>query len=156
MTLLLLTRAAMAAPSPSASPSASGGNACSGLMGSAKSFCEKGKGTSPTTPSVPSSLDPLTSLSKGCADAASWSITELSKAVNKTTQVDFTNTAFLRQYAVVFAASTILTLVLWLLAVAKRAVRGVPFTEAFTEAVGFLWLTVLASAFTPWCRRWTR
>jgi hypothetical protein len=118
-------------------------------MGSAKSFCEKGKGSNPSTPSVPSSLDPLTSLSKGCADAASWSITELSKAVNKTTQVDFTNTAFLRQYAVVFAASTILTLVLWLLAVAKRAVRGVPFTEAFTEAVGFLWLTVLASAFTP-------
>ncbi|GAA2917658.1 hypothetical protein GCM10020221_12350 [Streptomyces thioluteus] len=27
--------------------------------------------------------------------------------------------------------------------------RGVPFTEAITEAVGFLWLTVLASAFTP-------
>ena len=63
--------------------------------------------------------------------------------------MDFTNTAFLRQYAVVFAASTILTLVLWLLAVAKRAVRGVPLTEAITEAVGFLWLTVLASAFTP-------
>ncbi|PAU50892.1 hypothetical protein CK936_00160 [Streptomyces albireticuli] len=66
-----------------------------------------------------------------------------------TGNVDFTNATFLRQYAVVFAASTILTLVLWLLAVAKRAVRGVPFTEAFTEAVGFLWLTVLASAFTP-------
>ena len=63
--------------------------------------------------------------------------------------MDFTNTTFLRQYAVVFAASTILTLVLWLLAVAKRAVRGVPLTEALTEAVGFLWLTVLASAFTP-------
>ena len=66
-----------------------------------------------------------------------------------TSQVDFTNTAFLRQYAVVFAASTILTLVLWLLAVAKRAVRGVRLTEAIGEAVGFLWLTVLASAFTP-------
>jgi hypothetical protein len=33
--------------------------------------------------------------------------------------------------------------------VAKRAVRGVPLTTAISEAVGFLWLTVLASAFTP-------
>ena len=38
---------------------------------------------------------------------------------------------------------------LWLLAVAKRAVRGVPLTTAISEAIGFLWLTVLASAFTP-------
>ncbi|CAM5693690.1 hypothetical protein SVIOM74S_04757 [Streptomyces violarus] len=33
---------------------------------------------------------------------------------------------FLQQYAVVFAASTILALLLWLLAVVKRAVRGAP------------------------------
>jgi hypothetical protein len=33
--------------------------------------------------------------------------------------------------------------------VAKRAVRGVPLTTAISEAIGFLWLTVLASAFTP-------
>jgi energy-coupling factor transporter transmembrane protein EcfT len=33
--------------------------------------------------------------------------------------------------------------------VAKRAVRGVPLTTALSEAIGFLWLTVLASAFTP-------
>ena len=76
-------------------------------------------------------------------------MTKLSEAVKSTSQVDFTNAAFLRQYAVVFAASTILTLVLWLLAVAKRAVRGVRLTEAIGEAIGFLWLTVLASAFTP-------
>jgi hypothetical protein len=94
-------------------------------------------------------LDPLSSLARGCADAAAWIIGKLSKAVDETTTVDFTNAAFLRQYAVVFAASTVLTLLLWLLAVAKRAIRGVPFTEAITEAVGFLWLTVLASAFTP-------
>ena len=94
-------------------------------------------------------LDPLDSLAKGCAKAAAWIVTKLSDAVKATSQVDFTNTAFLRQYAVVFAASTILTLVLWLLAVAKRAVRGVRLTEAIGEAVGFLWLTVLASAFTP-------
>lgn len=121
---------------------------CSLLVGPAKTYCRQG---TPATPKAPSteSLDPLSSLAKGCGNAAGWTIDKLSSAVTKTTQVDFTNTSFLRQYAVVFAASTILTLVLWLLAVAKRAVRGVPMTEALTEAVGFLWLTVLASAFTP-------
>ncbi|MGH3309604.1 MAG: hypothetical protein ACRDP3_03315, partial [Streptomyces sp.] len=88
-------------------------------------------------------------LAKGCAKAASWTIDKLAELVNETTKVDFTNPEFLRQYAVVFAASTILTLTIWLLAVAKRAIRGVPFVEAITEAIGFLWLTVLASAFTP-------
>jgi hypothetical protein len=153
--VVLLAGRAMAAPAPkpppSAGTSASPRDSCALLIGPAKDYCTKG------TPSAPSkggsdpdsSLDPLTSLGKGCAEAAAWTIDKLSDAVTKTTQVDFTNTAFLRQYAVVFAASTILTLVLWLLAVAKRAVRGVPLTEALTEAVGFLWLTVLASAFTP-------
>ncbi|BBA99149.1 putative integral membrane protein [Actinacidiphila reveromycinica] len=144
---------AMADPSatPTPTPSASGSNdTCNLLSGPTKDYCNSG--TTPVSPkgdSGTSSLDPLTSLGKGCAEAASWTIDKLSTAVTKTTEVDFTNTEFLRQYAVVFAASTILTLVLWLLAVAKRAVRGVPMTEALTEAVGFLWLTVLASAFTP-------
>lgn len=167
-TLTVLTAAALTLPARSAlaappSPSGSGAprtplpvtpapinHACDGLVSAAKAYCTKGdpgapaKGTNPTD-----TLDPLTSLAKGCATAAAWTIDKLSSAVTKTTQVDFTNTAFLRQYAVVFAASTILTLILWLLAVAKRAVRGAPMTEALTEAVGFLWLTVLASAFTP-------
>lgn len=143
------------ATDPAATPSASassGSDPCRLLVGSAKDFCEKDKGGGGVGGGgggITDSLDPLTSLGKGCAEAASWTIGKLSTAVTKTTQVDFTNTSFLRQYAVVFAASTILTLVLWLLAVAKRAVRGVPLTEALTEAVGFLWLTVLASAFTP-------
>ncbi|RST19392.1 hypothetical protein EF908_32160, partial [Streptomyces sp. WAC04770] len=93
--------------------------------------------------------DPLTSLAQGCADAAAWIVGKLSEAVESTANVDFTNPKFLQQYAVIFAASTVLTLVLWLLAVAKRAIRGVPLTTAISEAVGFLWLTVLASAFTP-------
>ncbi|MFG2182790.1 hypothetical protein ACGFLS_29265 [Streptomyces abikoensis] len=137
---------------PTPTPSASKGNdPCDLIVGLAKDYCKGGKnpGTS-TSPNDPQTVtDPLASLAKGCADAASWIIHKLSTAVHSTGNVDFTNTPFLRQYAIVFAASTILTLVLWLLAVAKRAVRGVPFTEAITEAVGFLWLTVLASAFTP-------
>ncbi|MFD8297228.1 hypothetical protein ACFV13_13515 [Streptomyces bauhiniae] len=149
--VLVATRA-VAAPSPKPT---SGNDACDLIRGAAKEFCEKEdsggssrKGLTTDNP-LTSSLDPLSSLAKGCADAASWTIGKLSDAVKETANVDFTNPKFLQQYAVVFAASTILTLVLWLLAVAKRAVRGVPLTTAISEAVGFLWLTVLASAFTP-------
>lgn len=144
--VLLATRA-FAEPSPDESP-----NVCDSLIGRAKDVCNEGEKPSDggsTPDSVGNPLDPLQSLAKGCADAAAWIVTKLSDAVKSTSQVDFTNSAFLRQYAVVFAASTVLTLVLWLLAVAKRAVRGVRLTEAIGEAVGFLWLTVLASAFTP-------
>ncbi|MFJ9726449.1 hypothetical protein ACIRP3_27180 [Streptomyces sp. NPDC101209] len=149
--VLLATRAA-AAPGPSPSPTKSN-DPCDLIVGEAKKYCERGNGdkgtTGTNTPSLTSTLDPLSSLAQGCAKAASWTIDKLSEAVKETANVDFTNQKFLQQYAVVFAASTILTLVLWLLAVAKRAVRGVPLTTAISEAVGFLWLTVLASAFTP-------
>lgn len=139
---------------PTPGPSASAKDNCDLIVGPAKEYCQGGKGGSGgsgsvTPPSDQAALDPLASLAKGCADAGAWIIGKLSEAIRSTGNVDFTNAPFLRQYAVVFAASTILTLVLWLLAVAKRAVRGVPVTEAITEAVGFLWLTVLASAFTP-------
>ncbi|MFF2847193.1 hypothetical protein ACFVT5_12740 [Streptomyces sp. NPDC058001] len=147
--VLLATRA-VAAPTPSPTPS---NDPCDLIRGPAKDYCERGNGTSrsPNTPSdtLPSTLDPLASLAKGCAEAASWTVTKLSDAVKETANVDFTNPKFLQQYAVVFAASTVLTLLLWLLAVAKRAVRGVPLGTALSEAIGFLWLTVLASAFTP-------
>ncbi|MGW2572957.1 hypothetical protein [Streptomyces sp. NPDC001537] len=147
--VLLATRAA-AAPSPSPTTS---DDKCDLIVGPAKDYCERGngdKGTGGSTSLDPTStLDPLSSLAKGCAKAASWTIDKLSDAVKETANVDFTNQKFLQQYAVVFAASAILTLLLWLLAVAKRAVRGVPLTTAISEAVGFLWLTVLASAFTP-------
>ncbi|BBC34436.1 uncharacterized protein SGFS_057300 [Streptomyces graminofaciens] len=153
-TVLLATRAfAAPTPTPSPSPSSSASNdPCDLIRGPAKDYCERGAGEksgSTTTPDATTTLDPLSSLAQGCADAASWTVDKLSAAVKETANVDFTNPKFLQQYAVVFAASTILTLVLWLLAVAKRAVRGVPLTTALSEAVGFLWLTVLASAFTP-------
>ncbi|WP_369271982.1 hypothetical protein AB5J55_19835 [Streptomyces sp. R11] len=153
--VLLATRA-VAAPTPTPTPSASN-DPCDLIRGPAKDYCEKdngtgggggGGGSSPLTDPT-STLDPLSSLAKGCAEAAAWTVDKLSEAVKETANVDFTNTKFLQQYAVVFAASTILTLLLWLLAVAKRAVRGVPLSTAISEAIGFLWLTVLASAFTP-------
>lgn len=150
--VLLLTTRAVAAPTPPPSDDSN----CDLVIGPAKADCEETNGTAsggsggidglngPT-----SVLDPLGSLAQGCADAASWTIKKLSTAVDATAVVDYTNPTFLKQYAVVFAASTILTLLLWLMAVAKRAVRGVPLTTALSEAIGFLWLTVLASAFTP-------
>ncbi|MFF1699490.1 hypothetical protein ACFVXC_38680 [Streptomyces sp. NPDC058257] len=146
--VVLFATHAFAAPEPD--------DPCDLIRGPAKKYCEKGSGGSsdgggkyPTDPPLDSTADPLSSLAKGCAEAASWTVDKLSEAVKKTAAVDFTNPSFLKQYAVVFAASTILTLLLWLLAVAKRAVRGVPLTTALSEAIGFLWLTVLASAFTP-------
>lgn len=146
--ILLATRAA-AEPSPTPSPSSSS-DPCQLIAGPARDYCDGGEGTARSTPpTTDDALDPLTSLARGCADAAAYLVGKLSEAVESTATVDFTNSTFRTQYAVVFAASTILTLVLWLFAVAKRAIRGVPFTTAISEAIGFLWLTVLASAFTP-------
>ncbi|MFF5333865.1 hypothetical protein [Streptomyces sp. NPDC013181] len=142
---------AFAEPTPTPKPSGDS-SACDLIRGPAKDYCEGGSGSSPKSDlpnSTDPALDPLTSLGRGCADAAAWIVGKLSDAVDSTANVDFTNTRFLQQYAIVFAASTVLTLVLWLLAVAKRAIRGVPLTTAISEAIGFLWLTVLASAFTP-------
>ncbi|WP_062217370.1 hypothetical protein [Streptomyces sp. NBRC 109706] len=129
---------------------------CARIPGPARDYCEGdgdgggggGEGGGGGA-SLNDSLDPLSSLARGCADAAAWIVNELSDLVAATTNVDFTNASFLRQYAVVFAASTVLTLILWLLAIVKRAIRGVPLTTAVSEAIGFLWLTVMASAFTP-------
>jgi len=150
-TAVLLATRAFAAPTPTPTGSS---DPCDLIRGPAKDYCEQDSGTggarrsTGTTP-LTDTLDPLSSLARGCADAASWTVDQLSKAVKETANVDFTNPKFLQQYAVVFAASAVLTLLLWLLAVAKRAVRGVPLTTAISEAIGFLWLTVLASAFTP-------
>ncbi|MFF4630426.1 hypothetical protein [Streptomyces griseorubiginosus] len=150
-TAVLMATRAFAAPTPSPTPSPSKSSDCSLIAPPARDYCEQGGGVGGggSTPSLTSTLDPLSSLAQGCAKAAAWTITKLSDAVKDTANVDFTNQKFLQQYAVVFAASTILTLLLWLLAVAKRAVRGVPLSTALSEAIGFLWLTVLASAFTP-------
>ncbi|MEU4067677.1 hypothetical protein AB0F25_35670 [Streptomyces wedmorensis] len=152
--VVLFAGRALAAPTPTPTPSPSGSNnPCDLIRGPARDYCENGRGgtgtdkaplTDPTT-----ALDPLSSLARGCAEAAVTIVDKLSLAVKETADVDFTNMEFLGRYAIVFAAATFLTLLLWLLAVAKRAVRGVPLSVALSEAIGFLWLTVLASAFTP-------
>ncbi|MEV7417710.1 hypothetical protein [Streptomyces sp. NPDC089919] len=128
---------------------------CALLPPTAKAACEN-KLPSPTapppggSPEDPSkSLDPLTSLAHSMAKAAQWVGHELGRLISDPGAVDMTNKSFIQQYAVVFAASTVLVLVLWLLAVAKRAAKGVPMTTALGEAVSYLWLAVCATAFTP-------
>ncbi|MFF0748320.1 hypothetical protein [Streptomyces sp. NPDC004267] len=170
-TVVLLASRAYAAPTPTApatptnpatptptatitpTPTPSGKTQCDLIVGPARDYCENGQSgggsTRPRLDDPTTALDPLSSLAHGCAKAAAWVVDTLSAAVKETAQVDFTNPQFLGRYAIVFAASVFLTLLLWLLAVAKRAIRGVPLTTAISEAVGFLWLTVLASAFTP-------
>jgi hypothetical protein len=129
---------------------------CALLIGTMKQACENtgklvgGGTTSGGLPSETSILtDPLGSIAKSCAEAAAWVIDQVAGAVGGSSGVDFTNSGFLKQYAIVFAASTILTVLLWMLAVIKRAVRGDAIVTAVTEATGFLWLAVGASAFTP-------
>ncbi|MEU5445787.1 MULTISPECIES: hypothetical protein [Streptomyces] len=121
---------------------------CKDLPGAAGSYCNGG-GTTGGGNSPLDALDPLHQVAQEVANAADWSAKHLSSAIGNRHAVDFTNQGFLQQYAVVFAASTILVLVLWLLAIAKRAVRGVPVTTAMSEAIGLLWIAVAATAFTP-------
>lgn len=150
LAVVLTAHRAMAEPSPTPTSGATN-TSCPGvpLPGNDVYCAPGGSGAIPGGGAIGSVADPLGSLAKGCAQAAAWVVRKLSSAIDGTTQVDFTNASFLQQYAVVFAVSTVITLVLWLLAVTKRAVRGAPLATAFTEAIGFLWLTVVASAFTP-------
>lgn len=146
----LATATARAAPTPSPSPS--DGTTCSDIVGPLADYCGENAPARPPAGSLDdptAALDPLAALAQGFAKAAAWTVDQLGNAVKATGDVDFTNGSFLKTYALVFAASTFLTLLLWLWAVTKRAVRGVPLTRALGEAVGLLWITVMASAFTP-------
>ncbi|WP_097240074.1 hypothetical protein [Streptomyces sp. 1331.2] len=144
---MLAAQRVFAEPSPTATPTCQ--KVDLPIPGSDAGCAPNGAVVIPGSGTVGTVTDPLGSLAKSCAQAAAWVVRNLSGAIDGTTQVDFTNASFLQQYAVVFAVSTVITLVLWLLAVTKRAVRGAPLTSAFSEAIGFLWLTVVASAFTP-------
>ncbi|MFJ9460859.1 hypothetical protein ACIRST_38050 [Kitasatospora sp. NPDC101447] len=152
VTVMLAAQRVFADPAPTPAPSGTPNANCPDLPISGNGILcvdKPGGGSLPGSNTVSNVTDPLGALAKSCAQAAAWVVRNLSGAIDGTTQVDFTNASFLQQYAVVFAVSTVITLVLWLLAVTKRAVRGAPLTTAFSEAIGFLWLTVVASAFTP-------
>lgn len=74
---------------------------------------------------------------------------EFAHLINATTSVDFSNTGFLQTYAIGFGIASVLTIILWLIAVAKRAVAGVGPVEAVAESIGFLVLSVAVTAFMP-------
>ncbi|MER6401372.1 hypothetical protein ABT263_35825 [Kitasatospora sp. NPDC001603] len=65
------------------------------------------------------------------------------------TEIDWSNAGFIRTYTMAFGASVVLTVVLWLVAVAKRAIQGVSPVQALGESIGYLLLSVMTSAFAP-------
>jgi len=95
-------------------------------------------------------VNPVDGLAHSVASGAAWLATQLGATLDHGVGgVGLTSPGFLAVYAVTFGAATFMTLILWLVAVAKRVIAGAPLTVAFGEAIGFLWLTVVASAFTP-------
>lgn len=93
--------------------------------------------------------DPLGFLLQKLTEANIWFLRKMLELMQNTTKIDLTSASFLKQYAIIFAASTLLTVALWLIAVAKRAVRGVGITTAISEAIGFLLLQFVVNAMTP-------
>ncbi|MQT05071.1 hypothetical protein FF041_34535 [Streptomyces jumonjinensis] len=93
--------------------------------------------------------DPLGFLLQKLVETNIWFLREMLELIQASTKIDLTGAGFLKQYAIIFAASSLITVALWLVAVAKRAVRGVPVTTAISEAVGFLALSVTVNALTP-------
>lgn len=93
--------------------------------------------------------DPLGFLLQKLTEANIWFLRKMLELIQNTTKVDLTSAGFLKQYAIIFAASSLLTVALWLIAVAKRAVRGVAVTTAVSEAIGFLLLQFVVNAMTP-------
>ncbi|MEU9127824.1 hypothetical protein AB0D08_06870 [Kitasatospora sp. NPDC048540] len=65
------------------------------------------------------------------------------------TEIDWSNAGFIRTYTMAFGASVVLTVVLWLVAVVKRAIQGVDPVQALGESIGYLLLSVMTSAFAP-------
>lgn len=93
--------------------------------------------------------DPLGFLLQKLTEANIWFLRKMLELIQATTKIDLTSPGFLKQYAIIFAASCLLTVALWFIAVAKRAVRGVSITTAVSEAIGFLLLQFTVNALTP-------
>ncbi|MFE3473842.1 hypothetical protein ACFXOI_19725 [Streptomyces bacillaris] len=93
--------------------------------------------------------DPLGFLLQKLTEANIWFLRKMLDLIRNSTKLDLTSPGFLKQYAIIFAASSLFTAALWLIAVAKRAVRGVALTTAVGEAIGFLLLQFVVNALTP-------
>ncbi|WP_143120694.1 hypothetical protein [Actinacidiphila alni] len=93
--------------------------------------------------------DPMGYIAQFVNNAVTSLFTELIKALLSTTTIDWNDAGFLRTYSMAFAASTVLTVILWLIAVAKRSLQGVDPLRAATESVGYLLISVIVSALAP-------
>lgn len=93
--------------------------------------------------------DPLGYIAQFFNNAVTSLFTQMIKALLSTTRIDWGNPGFLRTYTMAFAASSVLTVILWLFAVAKRALQGVPPLQALGESIGFLLMSVVVSALAP-------
>ncbi|MEU5157816.1 MULTISPECIES: hypothetical protein [Actinomycetes] len=135
-------------PTPPADPS------CTGLPGAAYDICvgrtqPGGGGGAGAADNPLDAMDPLTSLAKATGHAAAWMVRHLGEFLTSPHQIDLANASFIQQYAVVFAGSSLLVLVLWLKAITKRAVNGARLVDAMRDAIGLLWLAVGVTAFAP-------
>ncbi|CAM5693805.1 Integral membrane protein OS=Streptomyces alboniger OX=132473 GN=CP975_16600 PE=4 SV=1 [Streptomyces alboniger] len=102
-----------------------------------------------TNKAIDFASDPLGYIAQFFNNAVTSIFTQMMKALGSTTRIDWRDPGFLRTYTMAFAASTVLTVIYWLIAVAKRAIQGVPPLQALAESIGFLLMSVLVSAFAP-------
>lgn len=93
--------------------------------------------------------DPLGYIAQFFNNAVTSLFTQMIKALLSTTTIDWSDPGFLRTYSMAFAASSVLTVVLWLIAVAKRALQGVDPLQAVAESIGYLLISVVVSALAP-------
>ncbi|WP_051900492.1 hypothetical protein [Streptomyces aureus] len=102
-----------------------------------------------TNQAIDFASDPMGYIAQFFNNAVTSIFTQMMKALGSTTRIDWQDPGFLRTYTMAFAASTVLTVILWLVAVAKRAIQGVQPLQALGESIGFLLMSVLVSAFAP-------
>lgn len=93
--------------------------------------------------------DPLGYIAQFFNNAVTSLFTQMIKALLSTTTIDWSDPGFLRTYSMAFAASTVLTVILWLIAVAKRALQGMDPLQAVAESIGYLLISVVVSALAP-------
>ncbi|MEO3753584.1 hypothetical protein [Streptomyces sp. B6B3] len=93
--------------------------------------------------------DPLGYVADLFKQAVTHLLTEMVDVLLATTTIDWNDPGFLRTYGMAFAVSSVLTVILWLIAAGKRALQGVPPLQAVTESIGCLLLSVVVSALAP-------
>lgn len=93
--------------------------------------------------------DPLGYIAQFFNNAVTSLFTQMIKGLLSPTRIDWGDPGFLRTYSMAFAASAVLTVILWLIAAAKRALQGVPPLQALGESIGLLLISVVVSALAP-------